>query len=199
MRRPESVLEVGPPEVSRAFTSTRRREGLPRRGRFYAVLAALVLGFIAASGALFVFPATDRPGHVDGILSLNGTDEAARESKAISLAEAGYASVLLFSLGNSGMSCPTVPRVRVVCFVAVPGRTVGEARFAAHYARAHHWHSIMVVPSRAQVTRARLLLKRCFSGRVLVVPASFQLARFPFEVIYEWGAMGKALFVDRSC
>jgi hypothetical protein len=162
-------------------------------------VALLFVAFLTASAVLFVFPATDRPHHVGAILSLNGTDESAREGRAIALAEEGYAPVLLFSQGDAPTPCPTVPRVKVVCFIAVPGRTVGEVRFAAGYARLHHLHSIMVVPSRAQATRARLLLKRCFSGQVAVVPASFQLTRFPFEVIYEWAALGKALFVDRSC
>jgi hypothetical protein len=166
---------------------------------FVMGLALALLGFLAATAVLFVFPATDQPRHVDGILSLNGTDETARESKAISLAEAGYARVLLFSQGNERTPCPTVPRVKVVCFVAVPGRTVGEVEFAADYAHSHGWHSILIVPSRGQLTRARLLMKRCFSGSVVMVPAPFQLGRFPFEVVYEWAALVKALVVDRHC
>ena len=171
-----------------------------RRWRWIVVsIALLFVAFLTASAVLFVFPATDQPRHVGAILSLNGTDESAREGRAIALAEEGYAPVLLFSQGDAPTPCPTVARVKVVCFIAVPGRTVGEVRFAAGYARLHHLHSLMMVPSRAQATRARLLLKRCFSGRVVVVPASFQLTHFPFEVIYEWAALGKALFVDRSC
>ena len=72
-------------------------------------------------------------------------------------------------------------------------------QFAADYARSHGLHSIMVVPSRAQATRAHLLLDRCFAGQIRIVPASFQLLHFPFEVIYEWGALAKALLVDRHC
>ena len=101
--------------------------------------------------------------------------------------------------GTRATPCPKVPQVKVVCFIAVPGRTVGEARFAGQYAERHGWHSLMLVPSRAQATRARLLLKRCFPGKVVVVPASFQLTHFPFEVGYEWAALVKALLVDRHC
>jgi len=175
-----------------------RRAG---RAKHWVVLslAVMIAAFLAASAVLFVFPATDQPRHVDAILSLNGTDEVARESLAIKLAEEGYARVLLFSQGNGPTPCPKVPHVKVVCFIAVPGRTVGEAEFAANYAKHHRWDSIMVVPSRAQATRARLLLKRCFSGEVVVVPASFQLPHFPFEVIYEWAGLAKALLVDRQC
>ncbi len=180
-----------------------RHRALRRLG---LALGILVIAFLTATAVLFVFPATDQPRHVGAILSLNGTDEAARASKAIALAEEGYSSLLLFSQGNSPTPCPTVPRVnasaprvQVVCFIAVPGRTVGEVRFAADYARSHGLHSIMVVPSRAQATRAHVLLERCFSGQILIVPAPFQLLHFPFEVIYEWGALAKALLVDRRC
>ena len=96
----------------------------------------------------------------------------AREALAISLARKGYAPVLLFSQGGeaSDTSCPKVPRVSVVCFVDVTGNTRGEAEFAGRYAERHHWHSLMIVPGRDQVTRARLLTERCFSGRVATVP-----------------------------
>jgi hypothetical protein len=190
-------------ETSRGKAAPPRHRALRRLA---VALGVVVVAFLTATAVLFVFPATDQPRPVGAILSLNGTDEAARASKAIALAEEGYSSVLLFSQGNSPTPCPTVPRVKptvppvkVVCFIAVPGRTVGEVRFATDYARSHGLHSIMVVPSRAQATRAHLLLERCFSGQILIVPASFQLLHFPFEVIYEWGALAKALLVDRHC
>lgn len=173
---------------------------LRRKRRWLAgMVGLLIAAFLAASCMLFVWPATDQPRHVDGILSLNGTDEVARQAKAVTLAEEGYAPVLLFSRGNVSGPCPRVRAVKVVCFVPSPQRTVGEVRFAATYARQHGWHSLMVVAGRAQVTRARLLMGRCFSGRVLLVAANFQLPHFPFEVAYEWGALGKALLVDRQC
>jgi hypothetical protein len=160
---------------------------------------ALVLFFIA-SAVLFVWPPTDRPSHADAILSLNGRDETAREALAISLAERGFAPVLLFSQGNSyNTPCPTVPRVQVVCFEPVPGRTVGEAEFAARYARARGWRHLIVVAARSQSVRARLLTGRCFSGSVTMVAAPVQSSQLLHDVAYEWGALGKALFVDRHC
>jgi hypothetical protein len=160
---------------------------------------ALVL-FITASGVLFVWPPTDRPTHADAILSLNGRNETAREALAISLAERGYAPVLLFSQGNSYTTpCPVVPHVRVVCFQPSPGRTVGEAEFAARYARARGWRHLIVVASRAQSIRARLLMGRCLSGSITMVTAPVKTSQVVYEVAYEWGALGKALFVDRHC
>ena len=132
-----------------------------------ASIGLVVVVFVIVSSLLFVWPATNQPRHVDAILSLNGENEAAWESLSISLAERGYAPVLLFSQGNSHTTpCPRVPRVSVVCFSAYPGRTVGEVKFAARDARRHGRRSFLVVPGRAQVTRARLLMNRCYSGHV---------------------------------
>ena len=172
-----------------------------RRGRTLVPAFGLALvAFVTASSLLFVWPATDQPQHVDAILSLNGQDEAARESRAISLAEKGYAPVLLFSQGNSHTTpCPKVPGISVVCFAADPGRTAGEVRFAARYARRRGWHSLMIVPGQAQVTRARVLMKRCFSGHIAVVATPVKPLQVPYDVVYEWGALAKALLIYRTC
>jgi hypothetical protein len=160
----------------------------------------LVVAFVTSSSLLFVWPATDPPRHVDAIVSLNGQDETARESRAIALTEHGYAHVLLFSQGNSHTTpCPKVPHISVVCFQASPDRTAGEVEFAARYAHRHGWHSLMIVPGRAQVTRARLLMKRCFSGRIVMVAAPVRISQIPYDVFYEWGGLAKALLVYRNC
>ena len=200
-RRPISTSDLSVAEgVPTGATRAERGDGSPRRAPRCWVLIAIAilgLGFLTASSVLFVWPATDQPRHVDAIVSLNGTDEAGREGLAISLAEKGYAPVLLFSEGPD--PCPAVARVKVVCFWPVPGRTIGEARFAANYARQQGWHSLMIVAGRAQVTCARMLMKRCFSGQIVVVAAPFQPLHLPFEVMYEWGALAKALVLDRHC
>ena len=171
-----------------------------RRRLLASVLVVVLMAVTLASSVLFVWPAADRPQHVDAVLSLDGPDEKARESRALSLVREGYAHVLLFSVGAHGDTpCPRVRGVEVVCFVPVPGRTVGEVEYAVRYARKEHWRSLMIVPGHAQATRARLLMGRCFGGRVVVVPAPVDLWRLPFDVVYEWGALGKALLVDRQC
>jgi uncharacterized SAM-binding protein YcdF (DUF218 family) len=169
--------------------------------RVFAVIGLAIVVFVAASFALFVWPPTGQPRHVDAIVSFNGPNEGARESLALSLAKKGYAPVLLFSQGGlrSDTSCPSVPRVRVVCFVDAANNTRGEARWAAHYANQHHWRSLLIVPGRPQATRARLLVGRCFPGQVVVVPAAEPILRFPFDILHEWGGLAEALIVNRSC
>ena len=173
---------------------------LVRRHPLIASLALAITVFLVASSVLFVWPATDLPRHVDAILILEGGNEAARESTAISLAMKGYAPVLLFSRGNPhGPACPRVPRVAVVCFVPRPEETIGEVKFASDYVRRHGWRSLLVVAGRAQVTRARLLVERCYSGQIAMVPAPVQLTTLPFQVVYEWGAITKALLLNEHC
>jgi hypothetical protein len=164
------------------------------------VVALVVVVFVAATLRLFVFPPRDQPRHVDGIVSFNGPNEGARTALAVSLAEKGYARVLLFSQGGDGAdtSCPKVPRVTVVCFADPTDNTRGEAEWAGRYAERHHWHSILIVPGRAQTTRARLLTERCFSGQIVTVPAAE--SRPPLsEIIHEWGGVLQAVFIDRGC
>ena len=85
-------------------------------------------------------------------------------------------------------------------FRAPPGLDKGEARWIAHIATRSHWHQIIVVMRTTQATRARLRIGRCYSGRVLevgVTPSS--LWDWVYGIIYEWGALVKALVVQTSC
>jgi len=187
---PDGSVTSGPPRSRRRW-----------RRRLLWSLGAAVVVFVATTLALFIYSPTDQPRHVDGILSLNGNDERAREAEAVSLAKEGYAPVLLFSQGSRGNDtpCPRVPRVSVVCFFDVTNNTRGEARWAGQYAERHHWHSLMIVPGRTQAMRARLLTERCFRGQVVVVPATEPLREIPAEVLHEWGGLLAALFIYRGC
>ena len=187
---PDRVLTKGPGR-------SRHRWGR----RLLWSLIAVVVVFVAATLALFIYAPSDLPRHVDGILSLNGGDEQAREALAVSLAAEGYAPVLLFSQGSraNDTPCPKVPRVSVVCFFDVTDNTRGEARWAGQYAERHHWHSLLIVPGRVQAMRARLLTERCFSGQVVDVPATESFWDIPGDVLHEWGGLLAALVIYRGC
>jgi uncharacterized SAM-binding protein YcdF (DUF218 family) len=193
--QPNSASHDG--SLAKSPPTSRRRW----RRRLLWSLGAAVVVFVAATLALFIYPPTDQPRPVDGILSLNGDDERAREAEAVSLAERGYAPVLLFSQGSreNDTPCPKMPRVSVVCFFDVTNNTRGEARWAGQYAERHHWHSLMIVPGRTQTMRARLLTERCFPGQLVVVPATEPVREIPGEVLHEWGGLLAALFIYRGC
>jgi hypothetical protein len=193
----------GPTGHNEVIAVSRRRTHFVRRHPLLAGLALIMsVGvFLAFTAVLFVWPATDAPQHVDAILSFNGPNEGAREALAVSLAEKGYARVLLFSRGGAAneTACPKIHGVVVVCFVDLDNNTRGEARFAAQYAEQHHLNSLMIVPGRAQTTRAHLLLERCFSGKIVVDPASEPLLGFSEQLLHEWPGLLLALTVRRGC
>ena len=42
-------------------------------------------------------------------------------------------------------------------------------------------------------------MKECFSGQIVMIPAPVQLRDIPYEVVYEWGALAKAMLFSRRC
>ena len=93
---------------------------------------------------------------------------------------------------------PPTPGVKLICFDPDPGNTRGEAEFAGRLAKKYHWTSVVLVTTRAQDTRARILVGRCFSGPVYVVAGSLPLGDWPYQIAYEWGALIKALVLYRK-
>lgn len=153
------------------------------------------------SGVLFVWPSLDRIKgiHADAILVMGGPGP--RMLVAYKLASEHAAPMMLVSVASVRWNCPYLdePGVKLQCFRPDPFSTQGEARYAADQARIHGWHSLIVVSSVPQATRARLRVQRCFHGTVKVVAARPSLASWAYGVIYEWGALTKALVWQRSC
>ena len=58
---------------------------------------------------------------------------------------------------------------------------------------------MVLVTTREQDTRARVRMKRCFSGSVYVVTAPLPLSNVPYQVAYEWGALVKTLVLQPGC
>lgn len=170
-----------------------------RRRRLLIALAVLAAIWCAATLNVLVWPPLGSPRAADAIVSLNGPDEDLRQDEALSLAKRGYAPLLLFSVGDSGGGCPVLHQVKVVCFVPHPGRTVGEAEWVGTYAARHNLRSLLVVAGRTQAVRARLIVGRCYPGRIQVVGVDTPARSLPYDIAYGWAALGKALFVDRSC
>jgi hypothetical protein len=57
----------------------------------------------------------------------------------------------------------------------------------------------VLVPSRTQDTRARIIVERCFAGSTYVVTAPLPRVSWPYEIAYQWGALVKTLILDWSC
>jgi uncharacterized SAM-binding protein YcdF (DUF218 family) len=174
---------------------------LTARGWVVAMVLLLIVLFVVATSVLIVWPSSDPPRPADAVVALGGDPGQLRAKEAIRLARAGYAPVAVISLGGTTPApCPRpVPKVQIICFRADPLDTRGEAEFVAALAGRRHWDTLIVVPGRSQVTRARMLFKRCTHARLDIVPVNDPPLGLFYDIAYEWASLAKAVVVDRSC
>ena len=179
------------------------RRRLRASGRSLAgALSVLIAGFAVLTARLFDRPPQGVPARADAIVMLDGPGD--RLAAALRLGREHRAPVLVLSQGRAWQGQPSdctvkIPGVRMICFNPSPATTQGEAEFAGRLARRYHWHSIVLVTTTPQDTRARLRLSRCFRGSIYVVTAPLPAAEWPYTIAYEWGATVKALVLQRSC
>ena len=173
------------------------------RGRLRKILAVtgvLLILFAAATARVLIWPPQGGPARVSAIVMLAGPGD--RLPVALKLAAEHRAPVLVVSQGWMGYGGPCPPPtsgVQTICFDPNPGDTRGEAEYVGRLASRYGWHSLMVVATRPQAVRARLLFGRCFSGQVYVATAPLTAGSWPYQIAYGWGALLKAELVDRSC
>jgi hypothetical protein len=165
-----------------------------------AVLALVMVLFIAATARLLVWPEQGMPASVSAIVLLAGPGD--RMPVALRLASEHRARVLVVSQGAHGYGSPCppkIPGVELICFDPDPADTRGEAEFVGRLANQYRWTSLVLVVSRPQATRARILMERCFNGPVYVGTAPLPRSSWPYQIAYGWGALVKALAVHRAC
>ena len=177
-----------------------RAPGRSHGRRALAVVIAVFVAFSAVTARLLVWPAEGVPAGVSAIVMLAGPGD--RLAVALRLAREHRAPMLVVSRGWQGYGGPCPPPVagvKLICFEPDPGNTRGEAEFTGRLAQRYHWNSVVLVTTRTQDTRARLIVGRCFGGPVYVITASFPRSDWPYEIAYGWGALAKALVVNRVC
>ncbi len=177
-----------------------------------AVLAVLAVVGAALSWTLFVRPSgvlrwPDEPAQADAIVMYGGSGN--RFLAARDLADRGVAPTFV-------VSDPTDPDPQQIwtaykafclyeehpyeriCFDPEPVTTRGESRYFANLATERGWDRLVAVTTVEQATRARLLLERCYDGEVelYVVPTARKRV---FAILYEWGALARALVLRRGC
>lgn len=140
----------------------------------WALRALLVLViWLAATIALFIVPHGNKPIHADAVVVLSGA--SSRLPVGLKLVKEGDAPLLVVSRNEPDPSvleqtvCGKHVDVHVLCFHAHPYSTVGEAEAVGRLAAARHWTAVDVVTSSYHVVRARILMRRCFHGRLAVV------------------------------
>ena len=178
----------------RRITSSRRTR------RSLTAVAVVIVAFCLITARLFVWPTRGMPAQVSAIVMLAGPGD--RLPVALQLAKEHRSLVLVVSQGQHGYGGPCPPKpsgVQLICFDPNPGDTRGEAEYLGRLAWRYHWNSVALVTTRAQDTRARIMVQRCFAGSVYVMTAPLAAGNWPYQIVYEWGALFKALFVHRAC
>lgn len=182
-----------------------------RRWLVPAFLVVLTLSLLIGIGGnrLYVHPTVDTlpPGQrVDAVVALGGRLETAIYAQ--NLVKGGAAPVLVLSDPYQPednlpvhQACASRPAgYRIICFAPDPSTTRGEAREIADLARVNGWTRVAVVSPTFHVTRARLLVRRCYPGTLLMLPAPMPVAFWAWTYQYVRQSLGfvKAAAM-RSC
>jgi hypothetical protein len=144
----------------------------------------------------------DKPSHADAIVVLGPVKQNGRLDVAKQLAADGMAPNMLISVGSTESRevsdyCQHPPaEMRVECFTPHPDSTRGEAEKIRESVAENGWRKIIVVTSTYHISRARMIVKRCFDGQLLMVPANrgIGLWGWTYSYVYETSAYVKAAF-----
>jgi uncharacterized SAM-binding protein YcdF (DUF218 family) len=170
------------------------------------LLGALVAAWLVATAFLFIWPWTDSPKAADAVVVLSGGRNT-RLDPALELVRQGVAPVLVISGAGYDRKWYKARRLcangargfRVLCFDPKPYSTRGEARAIAKLASEHGWSKVDVVTSRYHVFRARMLVKRCYHGKVGLVGTSYPWELAVVDWLTEWGKLAVQVTVERGC
>lgn len=177
------------PNTNRPRSRSRRTVGL--------VAGVVTTAFLLVASAglpVYVFPRVDSPGESDVILVL-GPPTQNRVRLAQQLAAEGYARQLLVSVPSRGPQSAkqlevcnddTLP-YEVSCFTPHPFTTQGEAQALRRLADEDQVQSALVITMTPHVSRARVILERCFDGelRMLSDNATIPLITWAYQYVYQ--------------
>lgn len=143
-----------------------------------AAIAALLLSIPAFF--LLVTPDSDPPGQADALLVLGPPNDRIRYAEQIMTQ--GYAGTLVISNPASHVGdpapCEAQRAYKIVCFDPEPATTRGEARALRRLAAEHGWDSVQVLTVPWHFSRARIVLERCYDGRLSLTPYEQSLPIF---------------------
>jgi len=164
----------------------------------------IVSAVAALTAFLFIWPRTDAPEKADAIVVFGG-EHRERLAEGLELARRDIAPILVISdapeLGEGVCAKTRDGVVEVVCLEPEPRTTRGEAQEVSNLAVRRGWRSLVLVTSTYHVTRARMLLGRCYPGKLSVVGADADegFGRTADRLTHEWGGYLYALLFARSC
>jgi uncharacterized SAM-binding protein YcdF (DUF218 family) len=172
------------------------------------VLLALILAWLAWCYVVIANPTLNKVQHADAIVVLGGPSMDDRVAYARELASEGYAPNLLVSVGKFTehlrlyVACrKPIPGVVLQCFSPSPATTQGEAEQIGRDAKLHGWRRVIVITDSYHVSRARLIVDRCFKGvTIMTAPEPHHtVASLAQQFLYQSVAFAKAELIKTSC
>jgi uncharacterized SAM-binding protein YcdF (DUF218 family) len=173
---------------------------LTARQIWLVVVAVVGLGLLAAlTAALIVWPYEQTPLHADAVVVLGAGSAPDRVRAALQLMNRGTADTLVvMSPSEDTRLCRRAEPYKVICIVPRPFKTWGEAEAIGRLAKRRSWTRLTVVTSTYHVTRARLLLARCFHGKLAVVGSRGSgIPTGPVRALHELGGLLYAIVRPR--
>ncbi|MEV8147975.1 ElyC/SanA/YdcF family protein [Arthrobacter sp. NPDC080073] len=146
---------------------------------------------------LYVAPPADEPKHADVLFVLGPPDQ--RMVYAERLMQQGYAPTLAVSspVDQHGRYtadiCGAQRAYRVICFHPDPFTTQGEARALKDLSDQYGWKSANVLTAQFHVTRARVIVSRCYEGDLHMVAdrRGLPLISWAYQYLYQTAAFVK--------
>ena len=164
--------------------STRRRRRLRALGLGAGVL---VLVWLVVCTVVVLHPdVTEDPQPADAVFVLGPADEA-RVAHARDLMDQGLAPTVVYAtpqgdFGGGGEAatdeigkphCDQGKDYEVICFEPDPSTTQGEAMKMRELVAERGWDNIIVITMRPHVSRAQLIVDRCYSGQTQWSPIDY--------------------------
>lgn len=158
--------------------------------------------FAGATAYLFLWPEEDALAErADAIVVLSG-GRGHRLEEGVRLWRAGAAPTLVLSDGDAAgweQGNRLCRRGGVLCFHPDPYSTQGEARWIGAEAKRRGWDSVVVVTSAYHLRRARMIVERCFPGRLAAIAAEPPPVNLIVGVVWEWPKSVYYLALNRDC
>ncbi|MGM7777345.1 YdcF family protein [Arthrobacter sp. KNU-44] len=157
------------PEARTALRRRKRRLLL----KSFAAIGVLVMVWAIAGIFLYVAPPADEPQHADVLFVLGPPDQ--RIGYAEQLMQQGYSPTLAVSspIGKDGKFeasiCTAQRPYQIICFNPDPFTTQGEARALKNLSDHYGWKSANVLTVQFHMTRARVILSRCYGGELHMI------------------------------
>jgi uncharacterized SAM-binding protein YcdF (DUF218 family) len=146
---------------------------------------------------------------VDAVVALGGLWQTARTASR--LVEAGAAPVLVLSdpydkhatagVRLARLCASSRPGRQVICFRPDPSTTRGEAQAIRALAARHGWQRVAVVAPTYHISRARMIVRRCYSGDLLMVDAHVYISppMWAYHFVYQSAGYVKAIAFQSGC